>query len=204
MNKVIEINAIKTLGNFQLKVSLDVNENEKVFIKGPNGSGKTTLLYLLYGILRPNMGYIKIFGEEPSVKMRQDILYMSEEHLIFLENLSLNDNLKFIFSLRRFDYDNVYKLLNLFNIPLDKKPYQLSSGQRKLAKLSLAFSSMAKILLLDEPTANLDVENSKIISEMIKKYNGTVVFASHDELLNSTCNKMVYLRVGNVERVIEC
>ncbi|MDT7862710.1 MAG: ABC transporter ATP-binding protein, partial [Saccharolobus sp.] len=70
-----------------------------------------------------------------------------------------------------------------------------------LFKLALAFSSEAKLLLLDEPTSNLDIENSKIVKDIIREYNGTVIFASHDLLLKESCDKTIYLRTGKIEKI---
>ncbi|BCU71117.1 hypothetical protein KN1_24140 [Stygiolobus caldivivus] len=127
-------------------------------------------------------------------------MYMLEEYLIFLENLTLKENLKFITSIRHFNVDKVEELINKFNLPLHKKPYQLSSGQRRLFKLALAFSSEAKLLLLDEPTSNLDLENSEFVKNMIKEYKGTVIYASHDTLLKEPADKTIYLRKGEIEK----
>ncbi|BDB98030.1 hypothetical protein SACC_10470 [Saccharolobus caldissimus] len=126
---------------------------------------------------------------------------MLEEYLIFLENASLKENLKFITSLRHFNVNKTEELINKFDLPLYKKPYQLSSGQRRLFKLALAFSSEAKLLLLDEPTSNLDIENSKIVKDRIREYIGTVIFASHDLLLKESCDKTIYLRTGKIEKI---
>ncbi len=195
------MNAVKSFKNFTLEVDLNVSEGEKVLIQGPNGSGKTTLLYLIYGVLVPDNGYVKVFGKNPSVEMRRDEVYMLEEHLVFLENLKLRDNLEFIKSLRGFKDDLLEDLLKTFNLPMDKKPYQLSSGQRRLFKIALAFSSGARLLLLDEPTSNLDSRNSEVVKGLIEAYPWTVVFASHDPMLKEACNKVLYLRVGKVEKI---
>lgn len=199
--EVVRVNVAKTFKNFELKVNFSVMKNEKVLIQGPNGSGKTTLLYLIYGILKPDSGYVTVFGETPSLKLRQDKMYMLEEYLIFLENSTLKENLKFITSLRYFNIDKLEALINKFRLSLDKKPYQLSSGQRRLFKLALAFSSEAELLLLDEPTSSLDLENSNLVKDMIKEYNGTVIYASHDLLLKESAHRILYLRNGKVERI---
>ncbi|BFH74199.1 hypothetical protein SJAV_21430 [Sulfurisphaera javensis] len=130
---------------------------------------------------------------------------MLEEHLIFLENLSLKENFEFITKLREFDKDKALSLIKDFNLDLNKKPYQLSSGQRRLFKISLAFSSMARTLLLDEPTSNLDLDNSNIVRKMIKNYPYTVIYASHNTLLREgVCDKIVYLRIGKIEKMDKC
>jgi ABC-type multidrug transport system ATPase subunit len=195
------MNAVKSFKNFTLEVDLNVSEGEKVLIQGPNGSGKTTLLYLIYGVLIPDKGYVNVFGKNPSVEMRRDEMYMLEEHLVFLENLKLRDNLEFIKSLRGFKDDLLMDLLKTFNLPMDKKPYQLSSGQTRLFKIALAFSSGARLLLLDEPTSNLDSRNSEVVKGLIEAYPWAVVFASHDPMLKEACNKVLYLRVGKVEKI---
>jgi ABC-type multidrug transport system ATPase subunit len=201
LSEIVKVDVFKKFKNFELKVNFSVNEGEKVLIQGPNGSGKTTLLYLIYGVLNPDSGYVRVFNKNPSVELRKSEMYMLEEYLIFLENASLKENLKFITSLRHFNVNKTEELINKFDLPLYKKPYQLSSGQRRLFKLALAFSSEAKLLLLDEPTSNLDIENSKIVKDIIREYNGTVIFASHDLLLKESCDKTIYLRTGKIEKI---
>ncbi|ADX82497.1 ATP-binding cassette domain-containing protein [Saccharolobus islandicus] len=201
MSEIVKVDVFKKFKNFELKVNFSVNEGEKVLIQGPNGSGKTTLLYLIYGVLNPDSGYVRVFNKNPTVELRKSEMYMLEEYLIFLENASLKENLEFITSLRDFNINKTEELINKFDLPLYKKPYQLSSGQRRLFKLALAFSSEAKLLLLDEPTSNLDIENSKIVKDIIREYNGTVIFASHDLLLKESCDKTIYLRTGKIERI---
>ncbi|MCH4815145.1 MAG: ABC transporter ATP-binding protein [Saccharolobus sp.] len=201
MSEIVKVDVFKKFKNFELKVNFSVNEGEKVLIQGPNGSGKTTLLYLIYGMLNPDSGYVRVFNKNPTVELRKSEMYMLEEYLIFLENISLQENLDFITSLRYFNINKTHELINKFDLPLYKKPYQLSSGQRRLFKLALAFSSEAKLLLLDEPTSNLDIENSKVVKDMIREYSGTIIFASHDILLKESCNKTIYLRTGKIERI---
>ncbi|QXJ29578.1 ABC transporter ATP-binding protein [Saccharolobus shibatae] len=201
MSEIVKVDVFKKFKNFELKVNFSVNEGEKVLIQGPNGSGKTTLLYLIYGVLNPDSGYVRVFNKNPTVELRKSEMYMLEEYLIFLENISLQENLDFITSLRYFNINKTHELINKFDLPLYKKPYQLSSGQRRLFKLALAFSSEAKLLLLDEPTSNLDIENSKVVKDMIREYSGTIIFASHDILLKESCNKTIYLRTGKIERI---
>ncbi|ACP37949.1 ATP-binding cassette domain-containing protein [Saccharolobus islandicus] len=201
MSEIVKVDVFKKFKNFELRVNFSVNEGEKVLIQGPNGSGKTTLLYLIYGVLNPDSGYVRVFNKNPSVELRKSEMYMLEEYLIFLENASLKENLEFITSLRDFNINKTEELINKFDLPLYKKSYQLSSGQRRLFKLALAFSSEAKLLLLDEPTSNLDIENSKIVKDIIREYNGTVIFASHDLLLKESCDKTIYLRTGKIERI---
>ncbi|QPG48606.1 ATP-binding cassette domain-containing protein [Saccharolobus solfataricus] len=201
MNEIVKVDVFKKFKDFELKVNFTVNEGEKVLIQGPNGSGKTTLLYLIYGVLYPDSGYVRVFNKNPTVELRKSEMYMLEEHLVFLENVSVEENLKFVTSLRYFNINTAEGLINKFDLPLYKKPYQLSAGQRRLFKLALAFSSEAKLLILDEPTSNLDIENSKTIKDMIRDYNGTIILASHDLLLKEACDKTIYLRAGKIERV---
>ncbi|BDB98031.1 hypothetical protein SACC_10480 [Saccharolobus caldissimus] len=71
MSEIVKVDVFKKFKNFELKVNFSVNEGEKVLIQGPNGSDKTTLLYLIYGVLKPDSGYIRVFNKNPSVELRK-------------------------------------------------------------------------------------------------------------------------------------
>jgi len=179
-------------------INIEVERNSKTLLLGPNGSGKTTILYLIYGILRPDSGYIKILDREPNIEMRKSDVYMLEELLIFIERATVKEFIDFIRSLRYFN-DQLFDLIDTFNINTNLKVYQLSSGLRRLLKISLALSSGAKVLLLDEPTSNLDTDNSKKVFSLIHQYNGTVIFASHDPEAINAAESIVHIRNGKLE-----
>jgi len=179
-------------------INIEVERNTKTLLLGPNGAGKTTILYLIYGILRPDSGYIKILGREPNIEMRKNDVYMLEELLIFIERATVREFIDFVKSLRYFN-DQLFDLIDTFNINTNLKVYQLSSGLRRLLKISLALSSGAKVLLLDEPTSNLDIDNSKKVFSLIQQYDGTVIFASHDPEAINAAESIVHIRNGKLE-----
>jgi len=179
-------------------INIEVERNTKTLLLGPNGAGKTTILYLIYGILRPDSGYIKILGREPNIEMRKNDVYMLEELLIFIERATVREFIDFVKSLRYFN-NQLFDLIDTFNINTNLKVYQLSSGLRRLLKISLALSSGAKVLLLDEPTSNLDIDNSKKVFSLIQQYDGTVIFASHDPEAINAAESIVHIRNGKLE-----
>lgn len=202
MSDVVLKDVTKSFGKGRgvFNINLEVERGTKNLLLGPNGSGKSTLLYLIYGILKPDRGYIEVLGKEPSAEMRRKEVYMLEEKLVFLERSKVIEFVEFMKSLRYFN-DEILYIIKEFGIDINSKVYQLSSGQRRLLKLAFAFASNAKVLLLDEPTSNLDIDNAKKILSRIKNYNGTIIFASHDPEAIKAADFVIRIRNGVVEHI---
>ncbi|MES2273262.1 MAG: ABC transporter ATP-binding protein [Chlamydiota bacterium] len=173
-------------------VNLQILQGEFIGIMGPNGGGKTTLLKLLMGFLRPSLGKISIFGQTP-LQARLKIGYVPQiyrtdrDFPISLYELVLLGSL----SKATFwgGYPSVVKQSALELIDqLGLTPHKnksfgaLSGGLAQRALLARALLSDPEILLLDEPTANIDPPSSAIIFEMLKwlKKNKTIILVTHD------------------------
>lgn len=171
-------------------VNLKVRERDFLAIIGPNGGGKTTLLRLILGLLTPQKGKIRVFGEEPS-KVSHRIGYLPQE---------LDFNLSFPITVlelakmgclgkgkkvkRSEGMDPVRHALEM--VGMWEKRYEpigrLSGGQRQRAFIARALASMPEILLLDEPTANVDPEFQTDLYHILKAINKdiTVIVITHD------------------------
>ena len=173
-------------------INLSINERDFLAIIGPNGGGKSTLLKLILGINGYKSGEIEIFNQPPS-KSIEDIGYVPQ-----------NTNINTAFPIRvidvvlmghsnnkffKFGYSKDEK--NLALDALDKvgmrdysksKIGSLSGGQRQRVMIARALCSNPKILILDEPTANIDVNGQKKIYELLKELNKsiTIIVVSHD------------------------
>ena len=196
-------------------LSMDVNEGEFVAIMGPSGCGKSTLLHLLGGLLSPTSGNILIDGEDlakVSDAQRTDIRrrkigFVFQRFNLF-PTLSAEGNLKLAEKIhtgtsgkddaRRRE---VLRLLKLED-KMHHKPLELSGGEQQRVALARAIVNGPAIILADEPTGNLDTENSQIVLEMFKelneKFNQTIIMITHNPEAAESCSRTIQMRDGHV------
>ena len=175
-------------------VSLEVYEGERIAIVGPNGAGKTTFLLHLNGILPGSDGQVEVFGKSVDKVKREEIIkevgivFQDPDDQLFMPtlfddlafgpiNMGLKENEvrerveKTILSLGLTGYEN-------------RSPHHLSGGEKKKAALAAVMSMEPRILVLDEPTANLDPRSRAELIASIKRLNEeegiTIVIATHD------------------------
>lgn len=189
--------AVKNI-NFALDIS------DFAFIVGRSGSGKTTFLNLISGILEPTEGCI-FFEERELTDMndtdksfyRNEVIGFVPQSLGYLPNLSVMDNVRIPFFLFNRDGDSegrALSLLELMNIAhlKDEMPQNLSGGEAKRMLIARALMNSPKLLIADEPTANLDAETAETVIALMQEVNrlGTaVLIVTHDtEILNSQHN----------------
>lgn len=158
---VIEIESLKKqLGSFTLDIpNLVIKEGYITGFIGQNGAGKTTTLRLIMGLLTPDTGEIKVFGQPISQKgeiVRNQIGYVGEPAGYFSE-ATIEQTRKMIAPFYTSWDNNLFnKYINLFDLDKNKKIKELSQGQGKQFALIMALAHRPKLILLDEPTANLD------------------------------------------------
>jgi putative ABC transport system ATP-binding protein len=196
-------------------VSLEVEEGEFVAIMGPSGCGKSTLLHLLGGLLSPTTGSIIIDGEDlakVSDAQRTDIRrrkigFVFQRFNLF-PTLTAEGNLKLAEKIHTgsrsqssTNRKEVLKLLKLEN-KMHHKPLELSGGEQQRVALARAIVNRPAIILADEPTGNLDTENSEIVLEMFKelneKFNQTIVMITHNPEAAAVCSRVIRMRDGHV------
>ena len=209
------INENKVFDNF----NVDIKKGEFVTIIGSNGAGKSTLLNLISGNISVDSGLILLDGKDVSHKdefkrakqigrVYQNPSLGVSPNMTILENLSLADNkgkrygLSFGINKKRIDY---YKeLLTKIDLGLENKLYNkvtlLSGGQRQRISIARAFLKDAPIILMDEATASLDVDNESMIQESISKLieNKTVLIIAHRMRTVDGVDKIVVLKEGVV------
>lgn len=196
-------------------VSLGVEEGEFVAIMGPSGCGKSTLLHLLGGLLSPTSGSIIIDGEDlakVSDAQRTDIrrrkigfvfqrfnlfpTLTAEGNLKLAEKIHLGNGAKSNVNRRE-----ILKVLKLED-KMHHKPLELSGGEQQRVALARAVINRPAIILADEPTGNLDTENSEIVLEMFKelneKYNQTIIMITHNPEAAAVCSRIIRMRDGHV------
>ncbi len=197
-------------------INLSIKEGEITSILGPNGSGKTTLLKCINSILLPYKGEIYLDGNNV-LKMRRDeiaknIAYVPQEHKISFPYkvldvivLGRTPYIGLFSQPKKEDIKKCYEVLNFLNIEyLSEKVYtQISGGERKLCLIARALATDARVLLLDEPTANLDIKHETEVLNCIKKLTKekklTVIMTLHNvNLASLISDKIVLLKEGEI------
>lgn len=191
-------------------VNLSINENDFVWIVGPNGGGKTTLLKLILGLQQPAKGTVRVF-EQPPDRVRPHIGYMTQHVSLDAQFPVTVTDVVLMGRLgnggrygpyRTSDKEAVERALRQVNLyDLRYRPYSaLSGGQQRRLLIARALASQPKILLLDEPTANLDIQAEKELFELLKILNHelTIIMVSHDPAFVSDFVK----RVVCVNRIV--
>ncbi|WP_292009631.1 ribosomal protection-like ABC-F family protein [Chryseobacterium sp.] len=159
-------------------INLEIRSGDRIFIKGKNGSGKTTLVNLLVGNLRPSGGKI--------TRADFNTIYIDQEYSLIEGESTVYDFVK-QFNDHALQESEVKTLLSRFLFgkeTWDEKCDILSGGERlRLLLCGLSISNKTPdMIILDEPTNNLDLQNIEILTESIKGYQGTLVVISHDEV----------------------
>ena len=175
-------------------VNLKVSEGEFVGVVGPNGAGKTTLFKIILGFLRPDRGRVRLFGKDLKDFKEWDRVGYVPQRLGVEQSFpaTVEELLRSVASEERIREIASYLHIDLF---MDRQFLKLSGGQQQLVLLGMALSSDPDLLLLDEPTAGLDLHSQMHIMEILRNLsaNGrTVVMISHD----------VGLVLKNVDRVV--
>ena len=186
------------------RISLNILEKDRIVITGANGSGKTTLLLLIAGLLKPQRGYVKILGYEVNKKnvenIRRNVGIVFQNPDDFLFNPTVREELLYTPAQLDMPYDEAIKLAEKYSKTfgieklLDKPPFRLSGGEKKKVALAAVMMLKPKVLLLDEPTANIDGKTRKKIIEMVKDFNGTLIVATHElDLIPKIANRVILL-----------
>jgi len=197
-------------------ISFRVEKGEFVGVIGPNGSGKTTLLKILYRLLAPQKGEI-LFELIPLKKMDQtDIakrvaVVAQETHLLFpftvLETVLMGRSpyLKNLVFESEKDLEIAKKAMEWTKIlPFSERPLdELSGGERKRVFIARALAQEPEVILLDEPTANLDIHHQIDFLDLIVALNRerglTIVMASHDmNMASEFCDRLILLQGGRI------
>ena len=196
-------------------VSLTIDEGEFVAIIGQSGSGKSTLLHILGGVDVPTSGNVIINDTDISTldetalaifRRRQIGLVYQFYNLIPILTVEENLTLPLLLDGRKPDkkqIDELIKKLGLEN-RLDHLPNQLSGGQQQRVSIGRALVNHPALMLADEPTGNLDSENSKEIVALLRHFNKalnqTVIIITHDEKIALSADRIISIEDGKITR----
>jgi len=184
-------------------INLDIYEGDYIAIIGPNGGGKTTLIKLLLGLRTPQCGSIKIDNKEP--KKARDLIGYLPQYINFnmdmpisVEEIVLQGRLKkgklFYTKEDKQIAKEQMQIMDIYNLK-DRKIKELSGGQRQRVLLARALSKKPSIIILDEPTASIDLKGQKEIYKLLKELPQTKIVVSHDiNILFEGVNKVAHVQ----------
>lgn len=220
--KILEVtNLSKTYGTGETQVkaldnvSLSVESGEFVAIIGPSGSGKSTLLHILGGVDVPTSGSVVINGVDISnldetalaiFRRRQIGLIYQFYNLIPILTVKENLTLPLLLDGRKPDERVVDDLLKTLGLTerVNHLPNQLSGGQQQRVSIGRALINNPALMLADEPTGNLDSENSREIVSLLRKFNKennqTVIIITHDERIAMFADRVISIEDGKITR----
>lgn len=198
-------------------ISLSVTRGSFVALSGPSGSGKTTILNLIAGLDAPNTGSVFLDGqdisrlsvEEKAALRLQKIGFIFQAYNL-LPVLTALENIEFLLRVKglpsRQAKGRAQHMLKSVGLSshFHKRPGQLSGGQQQRVAIARALSTEPKVVLADEPTANLDSQTARSLLELMRNLNQetgtTFVFSSHDPLVLDSADRIIELRDGCVTR----
>ena len=196
--------ALKALGG----VSLDIAQGDFFGLLGPNGAGKTTLISCLAGLSRPDAGTIKVLGHEVVRDFREArrLLGVVPQELVFDPFFSVRETLRIqsgYFGLRKND-DWIDEILH--NLDLTSKAEanmrRLSGGMKRRVLVAQALVHKPPVIVLDEPTAGVDVELRQGLWQFVRRLNGeghTIILTTHYlEEAEALCNRIALMKQGQL------
>ncbi|MEA3353619.1 MAG: ABC transporter ATP-binding protein [Campylobacterota bacterium] len=207
-NSDIEVTGLKD-------IDLEFDQGEFIVLSGPSGSGKTTLLNMIGGLDTPTKGEVHIDSENISLMDEDQLCIERRDNIGFVFQaynlvpvLTARENIEYIMKLQGKSQElcnqrvsQIAKKLDIEEI-LNKLPSHMSGGQQQRVAVARAVASKPKLILADEPTANLDSVSANELMDMMEKLNKqeniTIIFSSHDPMVISKAKRSIILKDGKV------
>ncbi len=204
-------NAVRAVDGADVAVS----EGEMVLIMGPSGSGKTTLLTMLGGLLRPTSGSITIDGTDITKLSNGALTPLRRKTVGFIfqsfnlwDSLSVEENVELVLNMAGVSgheaTDRARKLLEDRGLGhrLKFRARDISGGEKQRVSIARALANEPRLLLADEPTANLDSKHGRevmlLLREIAKSGERTVVVVSHDQRIREVADRVLWLEDGRI------
>ena len=196
-------------------INLAIAQGEFVVISGPSGSGKTTLLNIIGGLDIPSHGEIILDGERLTGLPESKLSRIRRDHIGFvfqaynlLPVLTARENIEYVMKLQGTSREKARKrsleVAQKLGIEtfLEKLPHQLSGGQQQRVAVARAVAATPKLILADEPTANLDSKSASSLIDMMQKLNReenvTILISSHDPMVIEKARRSIVLKDGKI------
>lgn len=197
----------KNYKNFSLDCTMEVRQGQVTGLIGQNGAGKSTTFKAVLGLIKNDGGYIEILGKEVSSLTKDDKqqlgVVLSDSG--FSGYLSIQDIIPVLENLyKQFNKEFFLQMIDRFQLPKDKKIKEFSTGMKAKLKILVAMSHHAKLLILDEPTAGLDVIARDELLEMLRDYmiqddNRSILISSHiSSDLETLCDDIYMIHDGKI------
>jgi cobalt/nickel transport system ATP-binding protein len=193
-------------------VNLSINQGERVALLGPNGAGKTTLVLHLNGIIPTMQGQVRVAGEVvdsknaesiKSIRHKVGIVFQDPDDQLFMPTVGQDVAFgPYNAGLRGLELERaVNEALELVGMSkfIDRPPHHLSFGQRRRVAVATVLAMKPEILVMDEPSSNLDPAARRELAEIITSLNITLLMVTHDlPFANELCQRAVILSAGVV------
>lgn len=192
-------------------ISFHIKEKTFVSVIGKSGSGKSTLLHMLGGLDSPTQGKVFIDNVEITAQKEKQLSVFRRQNIGFvfqffdlIGELNVRENIMFPVLLDKKDVDMEYfeKLVSLLGLQerLEHLPSQLSGGQQQRAAIARALISKPKLILMDEPTGNLDETSARAVIDLIqlvmKHFHTTIIVVTHDADVANAADTVLKLKDG--------
>jgi putative ABC transport system ATP-binding protein len=222
--KLTDVNRIYKVGEVETRalngISMIINNGEFTALVGPSGSGKTTLLQLIGCLDQPTSGKVVINGKETTnlnrnqrADLRKSTIGFVFQFFALIPTLTAYENVEMPLLLngmgsaeRKVRVNEMLSAVGLID-RAHHRPDQLSGGQQQRVAVARALSTSPKMILADEPTANLDTENGEQVMEIMKKLNKetatTFIFATHDPRVIKYAARVVTLEDGLIVKDLQ-
>ncbi|EPY2273095.1 ATP-binding cassette domain-containing protein [Clostridium sporogenes] len=190
---MIKLDIVKSLNNFDLQCKLNLG-NEVVALQGSSGSGKTTILDCIAGIKTPDKGIIKIdnktvFSSSENINLPikdRHIGYLFQNYALF-PHMTVEENILFgVKNQKKYDISYIKYITETFKIEhlKDRKPNQISGGEKQRVALARALAIKPNVLMLDEPFSSLDKDTKEVVykefMEYKKKFKISIILVTHN------------------------
>ena len=216
--KLKKINLKYQTGKDNISVLKDINlttkKKETISIVGESGSGKTSLIMLIGGLERPTSGKIYFLdkeitklSEDEVSKIRKKNIGIIFQSFYLIPNYTALENVTLILELNKFKNPEkeAKSLLDRFGLKhrLNNLPSQLSGGEQQRVAIARAIAMKPELILADEPTGNLDTENSDMISKILFRYvkeeGSSLIMVTHDPKLANRANRKIKIKDGKIK-----
>ena len=218
--KLNQVNLTYQTGDESIKVLKDIDlktmKKETISFVGESGSGKTSLIMLIAGLEKATSGQIFFQNKEISSLSEDEISEIRRKNIgivfqsfYLIPNYTAVENVALILELNNFKSPTNQAKAILERMRLKHRfnnlPSQLSGGEQQRVAIARAIAMKPKLILADEPTGNLDSENSEIISEILFKYvkeeGSSLIMVTHDEKLADKALRKIKIKDGEIEKV---
>ena len=194
-------------------INLSVRASSSLAVIGPSGSGKSTLLGILAGLDSPSSGEIFInknplhsLSEEARARVRKDSVAFVFQNFELLSGLTALENVMLPLELKSNKGAKEIAINYLEKVDMQNRlmhyPQQLSGGEQQRVAIARAFACEAEVLFCDEPTGNLDSNNSDLIADLIfgafRESSSALIIVTHDETLANRCDQKIELLDGKI------